>query len=76
MYVTELTRDQLIELKQQYLVRLADEGTFSEVLNTDHDAPSYEELAAADEIVPDDVIYHEEEGTCFVNDDFFCSCSI
>ena len=76
MDVRELSREQLTELKQNYLMRLADEGTFAEVLCVDYDEPSYWDLANADEIVPDDVIFEEHEGTDFTSDDFFCTSGI
>lgn len=74
MTVHELNKDQMIELKQKYLDHLADEGTYAEVMNVDYDEPSYDDLAMADEIVPDDVVYREYEEICFVPDDFFCTC--
>ena len=37
----------------------------------DYDEPSYWDLAHADDIVPDDVIFKNYEGVEFVNDDFF-----
>ena len=76
MTLQELSKDQLHELKERYLMRLADEGTFAEVMRTDYDEPSYGDLANADEIVPDDVIEREYEGVCFVEDDFFCTANI
>jgi len=76
MTLQELSKDQLHELKENYLMRLADEGTFAEVMRTDYDEPSYGDLANADEIVPDDVIEREYEGVCFVEDDFFCTANI
>lgn len=75
MNVTELSREQIVELKGDYLCRLADEGTFAEVMGVDYDAPSWGDMANADEIVPDDVIFEEYAGTDFVPDDFCCSCS-
>lgn len=57
-------------------MKLADEGTFAEVMDVDYDAPSYGDLANADEIVPDDVIGREYEGVCFVEDDFFCTAKV
>ena len=75
MDVLELSREQLVELKQNYLEKLADEGSFAEVLDVDYDEPSYSDLANADEIVPDDVIFKNYEGVCFVNDDFFCTAN-
>ena len=70
MNVNELNRDQIHELKEAYLVRLADEGTFAEVLGVDYDSPSYYDMANADEIVPDDVIFEEYACTDFVEEDF------
>ena len=75
MDVHELTRDQLTELKCNYLTQLADEGSYAEVLDVDYDEPSYWDLANADEIVPDDVIFRQYEGVCFVKDDFFCTAA-
>lgn len=73
MDVTELTREQLVELKCNYMEMLADEGTFAEVLNRDYDEPSYADLAETDDIIPDEVIFRNYEGVYFVNDDFFCT---
>jgi hypothetical protein len=74
--VRELNRDQLVELKQNYLTRLDEEGTLNEVLYNDPDDESglsQGELANADNLVPDDVVFNEYEGTMFHNDDFFCT---
>ena len=57
MTVHELTRDQLISLKQDYLVRTQERTYWSD-------------LADADEIVPDEFIKEEYEGTEFSPDDF------
>jgi hypothetical protein len=73
MEVRELSKDQMLELKQNYLTKLADEGTFAEVMDVDYNEPSYWDLANADDIVPDDVIFREYDGVCFVTDDFFCT---
>lgn len=73
MLVQELSREQLHELKERYLIELADCGQYAEVVGVDWDAPSWGELAAADEIVPDDVIFEEYGDTWFVMDDFFCT---
>ena len=54
MDVRDLSREQLVELKQHYISELVNEGTFAEVMNRDYDEPSYSDLANADEIVPDD----------------------
>lgn len=73
MTLQELSKDQLIELKIRYLYELVNEGTFAEVMGVDYDEPSYGDLANADEIVPDDVIEREYEGTWFVEEDFYCA---
>ena len=73
MEVQELSKDQMLELKQSYLTKLADEGSYAEILDVDYDEPSYWDLAHADEIVPDEVIFREYEGVDFVPDDFFCT---
>ena len=61
MTVYDLNRDQLIELKQQYLTNFSGEE------------PSYEELADADEIITDEQIYRYCGDMEFSPDDFFCS---
>lgn len=70
MTVSELTRDQLIQLKQDYMIQLADCGEFAEVMGVDYDEPSYGDLADADELIPDDVIFEHYEGINFDEDDF------
>lgn len=70
MKVTELNREQLVQLKQAYMTQLADEGTFAEVFEADYGEPSWEDLAMVDEMVPDDVIFDKYEGTEFVEEDF------
>lgn len=75
MDVRDLSKEQLLELKQHYLTKLADEGSYAEVLDCDYNEPSYWDLANADEIVPDDVIFNEYEGIGFTSDDFFCTAS-
>ena len=73
MTVYELSSEQMLELKQQYLEMLADEGNYASVLNVDYDEPSQHDLSFADEIVPDDIIFTHYEGIDFVPDDFFCT---
>ena len=73
MNVYDLSREQLIELKCDYMSELVNEGIFAEITGRDYDEPSYEDIANADEIVPDDVIFRNYEGVEFVPDDFFCS---
>ena len=73
MTVIELSRDQLIQLKQAYLVELDKEGTLNGVLYNDPDDKTgltYDELANADTLVPDAVVYDEYAGYEFVPDDF------
>lgn len=76
MNVRDLSREQLTELKQNYLEQLANEGTYSEVLSCDHKEPSYWDLVNVDEIVPDDVVFENYAGVCFVRDDFFCTAEV
>lgn len=62
MTIKELTPEQLHQVKENYLIQKRDEAG----------EPCYmSELADADEIISDDEIYREYEGTCFVEDDFF-----
>lgn len=68
MKVTELTRDELTELKQRYLMEKRDEEH--------EDEPSYGELAAIDELVSDDEVYAEYDYIDFVKDDFFCNSEV
>lgn len=58
--VTELTRDQLTELKQRYYTER-------------NESVSYGELANIDELVTDAEIFEEYDYVNFVNDDFFCT---
>lgn len=76
MNVRDLSREQLTELKQRYLTQLADKGSYSEVLDVDYDEPSYWDLANADEIVPDDVVFEKYADISFVKDDFFCTAAV
>ena len=64
MKVTELTRDQLVELKEKYLVDWYDRLG---------QCPSWEELASADSTVADYVIFDIYAGIDFVPDDFSCT---
>jgi len=71
MTVQELSREQLTELKEHYLVELDNEGTLEEI--TGLDAIYYGVLADIDEVVPDEVIFDHYDGIDFVEDDFFCT---
>ena len=70
--VRDLCHECLVELKRDYLVRLAEEGVFAEVMDVDYDFPAYGDIADADEIVPDDVVFEVYAGIGFVPDDFCC----
>ena len=73
MVVKKLSRNQLIELKQAYLINLDNNGTLNAVLYNDNDCDdslSYNELANADKLVSDDVILREYDGVQFTNEDF------
>ena len=65
MSVKDLTRDQLIELKQSYLCEQLDQK--------ENRYPYYGELADVDEDIPDEVIFVAYAGFCFCMDDFFCT---
>lgn len=71
--VEELSREQLTELKGNYMIELADEGTFAEVMGRDYDYPDWDDILNADKYVPDDVIFENYCHISFVPDDFFCS---
>ena len=64
MDVKDLNRDQLIELKQAFLVQ---------TLDRDGKCPSYGELADVDELISDEKIYEAYSETAFSADDFFCT---
>lgn len=63
MKVTELNREQLVCLKQQYLCDWYDSFPFE-------NGPSYQELADADKEIPDELVFDYFEGFDFVPDDF------
>lgn len=62
MSVTELTREQLSELKQSYLCE-------------HQDSISWGELSEADELVADEVVFEEYASTDFVEADFYCNAA-
>ena len=70
MEYSELTERQKTQLAGDYLVRLADEGVFAEVMGVDYDAPSYGDMAEALSLVPEDVMEREFGGISFTEDDF------
>ena len=71
MEYSELTVEQKNYLAGDYLVRLANEGVFAEVMGVDYDAPSWGDMLDALSIVPEDVLEREYSGICFTEDDFF-----
>ena len=75
MDVRDLSREQLIELKECYMIELTDEGIYAEIMGVDWDEPSMGEIANADKLIPDDVIFHHYEGLTFSDDDFFCTAA-
>ena len=62
MTIHELTRDQLIQVKQNYYVQKQE---------AKGKGVSWGELADIDLFVSDKTIFKEEAGTDFVEDDFF-----
>ena len=76
MDVRDLSREQLVELKQNYMTELVNEGTFAEVMNREYDEPSYGDLAEADELISDDFIFEHYADISFVPDDFFCTAAV
>ncbi len=65
MDVTELSRDQLVELKGKHL----DDRLYE----TEGRGASYGELADADEIISDEEIFEVYSGYDFSDDDFSCT---
>jgi len=59
MTIKDLSEEQKIELKQNFLAK-------------DNDV-SYGELASADELVSDEELEEEYGQVCFTDDDFFCT---
>lgn len=67
MKVTELTREQMNELKQRYITEYYENWADEE----DVEECSWGELAEADSIVPDSRMFEVYDGYDFVYDDFF-----
>lgn len=63
MYISELSREQLVGLKSTML---------EAILGYE---PSWGEMAMADELVSDEQVEEEYGGTYFTSDDFCCSMS-
>jgi len=66
MNVTDLSRNQLIELKSDYLCKRNDENG---------ERTYWSDLVDADQLVSDSEIYEAYASIEFVEDDFFCSCN-
>ena len=66
MNVTELTRDQLHELKERMICDRNDERG---------EGTSYGELASADTLISDAEVFEEFAGFVFSDDDFFCTAN-
>ena len=62
MKVTELNRDQLVQLKQDYLCDIADKRN--------GESPSWYEIANADALVSDKEVFDYYAGIDFVPEDF------
>lgn len=59
----DLSHDQIVELKQRML---------TDRLDKDGESPSYGELADADELISDEEVRKEFDGTAFSPEDFSC----
>jgi len=72
MTFDELTPEQKLQVKQEYLVRLANKGMLMQFLQGDeHEEerdPSWEEMADADKLVPDKLV--RSECVDYSDDDF------
>lgn len=71
MYYEELNENQKHQLAEAWLWELVDLGIYAEVMDVDWDEPSWDELANASELVPEDVLEEKYDGTVFTEDDFF-----
>lgn len=67
MTVRELNRDQYKQVCQDYITRFWTDDEYGT------SGPSMSELACADELVSEDVIFRSYDGINFTEDDFFCS---
>ena len=62
MTVYDLNKDQLVELKQNYLMQ--------HLLEVENRSPSWKEMSDADEIISDEMIFEQYGSTDFPYDDF------
>ena len=78
MTLDELNEDQIRQLKQDYINKLAEQGNMNEVLydrpeddeDPEKEYPTYNELSCADTLVSMDMLRREYEGYDFTEDDF------
>lgn len=73
MKLKDLNNDQTLELKQNLMCKLADEGKFAEVFNEDYDYPTSMDLAFPDHLVSDEMLMEYYDGVEFTEDDFYCN---
>lgn len=66
MTVRELNPEQYKELCQNYITQ------FWTDIDDETDSPSWGDLACADELVSEDIIYKYYDGIVFTEDDFSC----
>jgi len=64
MDVRHLNRNEIVELKERYLIDLMDRKG---------ETPSYGELDAVDDLIDDETIFEVFSGVNFVEEDFFCN---
>ena len=76
MTVRELSREELIELKENYMIKLSDENRYAERFGVDWNTPSYGELYKADDLVSDDEVFDEYGGVDFTSEDFYCNSPV
>lgn len=67
MTVYELNSEQYKELCQRYITEFWTDDEYGT------ESPSWEDLACADELVSEDVIYRYYDGVDFVEEDFSCA---
>ena len=74
MYVKDLPRNCLEELKASYVSALVNEGCYGEVVFDDAtiESPSWGDMADIDTLIPDEIVFEHYEGVSFEKDDFFC----
>lgn len=74
----ELSPEQKHDVKENYMIRLADEGRFIKTIygedcEEEERGPSQGELCDADQLISDEKMEEEYAGTCFFPEDFLSS---